>query len=101
MTPRFILRPRAERDIQSVFDWYESQQPALGDEFKVSLRERLETIREFPESAPILYRDIRRAVVSRFPYLIFYVVRTTRIAVLAVLHQSRDPKVWPRGTKSI
>jgi len=101
VTPRFILRPRAERDIQSVFDWYESQQPALGDEFKVSLRERLETIREVPESAQILYRDIRRAVVSRFPYLIFYVVRTTRIAVLAVLHQSRDPKVWPRGTKSI
>lgn len=101
MTRRFILRPRAERDIQSAFDWYEAQQPTLGDEFKVSLRERLETIREFPEAAPMLYRDIRRAVVSRFPYLIFYVVRPTRVAVLAVLHQSRDPKVWPRGTNSI
>jgi toxin ParE1/3/4 len=100
VTRRFILRPRAERDIQSIFDWYESQQPTLGDEFKVSLRERLETIREFPEAAPMLYRDIRRAVVSRFPYLIFYVVQPTRVAVLAVLHQSRDPKVWPRGTKS-
>jgi len=101
VTRRFILRPRAERDIQSVFDWYESQQPALGDEFKASLHERLGTIREFPESAPIIYRDVRRAVVSRFPYLIFFVVRPTRVAVLAVLHQSRDPNVWPRGTKSI
>ena len=101
MTRRFILRPRAERDIQSIFDWYETQQPTLGDEFLVSLRERLETIREFPESAPILYRDIRRAVVSRFPYLIFFIVRPTRVSVLAVLHQSRDPKVWPRGTNTI
>ena len=100
MTQRFILRPRAERDIQSIFDWYESQQPTLGDEFLISLRERLETIREFPESAPVLFRDVRRAVVSRFPYLIFYVVQPTRVAVLAVLHQSRDPKVWPRGTKT-
>lgn len=101
MTRRFILRPRAERDIQSIFDWYESQQPTLGDAFLVSLRERLETIREFLESGPVLFRDVRRAVVSRFPYLIFYVVRPTRVAVLAVLHQSRDPSVWPRGTKTI
>jgi plasmid stabilization system protein ParE len=100
VTRRFILRPRAERDIQSVFDWYESQQPTLGDEFKASLRERLLTIREFPESAPIIHRDVRRAVVSRFPYLIFFVVQPTRVAVLAILHQSRDPNVWPRETKS-
>jgi len=101
VTRRFIVSPRAERDIRSIFNWYESQRPTLGDEFLASVRERLETIREFPESAPVLFRDIRRAVVSRFPYLIFYVVRPTRVAVLAVLHQSRDPKIWPRGTKTI
>lgn len=100
MTRRFVLRSRSERDIQSVFDWYESQQPGLGDEFLASLRERLETICKFPESSPMLYRDVRRAVVSRFPYVVFYVVRPTRIAVLAVLHQSRNPEVWPRGTKT-
>jgi len=49
MTRRFVLRPRAERDIQSVFEWYESQRPGLGDEFLVSLRERLETVRSFPK----------------------------------------------------
>ncbi len=30
MTPQFILRPRAESDIQSAFEWYESQMPGLG-----------------------------------------------------------------------
>jgi len=99
MTRRFILRPRAERDIQSTFDWYESQRPGLGDEFLVSLRERLETIRGFPETFPVLYRDIRRAVVSRFPYVVFYVVQPTRVAVLAVLHQSRNPEIWPRRAR--
>jgi hypothetical protein len=39
---------------------------------------------------------VRRAVVSRFPYLIFYVARQTRIAVLAVLHHARNPAVWPK-----
>lgn len=96
MTRRFILRVRAERDIQSAFEWYESQRSGLGDEFLASLRERLETVRSFPEAFPVLYRDVRRAVVSRFPYVVFYVVQPTRVAVLAVVHQSRNPATWPR-----
>jgi len=64
MTRRFILRTRAEHD-------YESQRAGLGDEFLAALRQRLEAIRSFPELNPLLYRDIRRAVVSRFPYLFF------------------------------
>src|SRR5882672_914536 len=96
MTRRFILRPRAENDIQSVFEWYESQRPGLGDQFLAAVRERLDAVRSFPEANPIVYRGTRRAVVSRFPYLIFYVVRPTRIAVLAILHHARNPAVWPR-----
>ena len=96
MTRRFILRPRAERDIQSTFEWYESQRSGLGDEFLASLREKLETVRSFPEAFPVLYRNVRRAVVSRFPYVVFYLVQPTRVAVLAVVHQSRNPANWPR-----
>jgi hypothetical protein len=35
-------------------------------------------------------------VVSRFPYLVFYVIKPQRITVLAVLHHARNPAVWPR-----
>jgi len=96
MIDRFIIRPRAETDIQDAFDWYESEQPGLGEEFLTSLLDRLETIRSFPESCPIVYRDIRRGVVSRFPYLVFYIVGPSQVSVLAVLHQSRNPADWPR-----
>lgn len=96
MTRRFILRPRAENDIRSAFEWYESQRPNLGDEFLASVREKLEAVRSFPESNPIIYRDVRRAVISRFPYLIFYAVRPTQVSVLAVLHHARNPETWPR-----
>lgn len=96
MTRQFILRPRAEHDIQSAFEWYDSQRSGLGEEFLVALRERLEALRAHPEASPVLYRGIRRAVVSRFPYLIFYVARPERVAVLAVLHHARNPASWPR-----
>ena len=96
MTQRFILRLRAERDIHSAFEWYESQQRGLGEEFLVALRDRLEVVRDFPDSCPVVYRNVRRAVVSRFPYLVFYVAQPARVAVLAVLHHSRNPESWPR-----
>ena len=96
MTRRFIVRPRAERDIQSAYEWYESQRRGLGEEFLMAVHQKLAAIRDFPEAHPVLYRGIRRAVVSRFPYLIFYVVSSARVAVLAILHHARDPAVWPR-----
>ena len=59
MTRQFILRARAEQDIQSAFEWYESQRAGLGNEFLAALRERLEAVPTQPESSPILYRGIR------------------------------------------
>jgi plasmid stabilization system protein ParE len=96
MTLPVILRARAEHDIRRVFEWYESQQPGLGDEFLAHIRECLEAARELPEAAPLIHRNVRRAIVSKFPYLVFYLATSARLVVLAVLHSSRDPSNWPR-----
>jgi plasmid stabilization system protein ParE len=96
MTRQFILRARAEHDIRSALEWNESQRAGLGAEFLAALRERLEAVRSHPEANPVLYRGIRRAVLSRFPYLIFYIARPERVAVLAAFHHARNPAVWPR-----
>ena len=96
MTRTVILRLPAEQDIKTAYAWYESQQAGLGEEFLVSLRQKLESLQTHPESAAIIHKNIRRAVVPRFPYLVFYVVEQTRIIVLAVLHTSRNPAKWPK-----
>lgn len=59
MTRSIILRPQAERDIAAIFDWYESQQAGLGAQFLSHLREPLEAIAAHPESAPLIYKNIR------------------------------------------
>jgi plasmid stabilization system protein ParE len=74
MTYAVILRPRAEDDIRTAFQWYESQQSTLGEEFLAHLRRALERIRDFPESSPVVHRTVRRALITKFPYLVFYVV---------------------------
>jgi plasmid stabilization system protein ParE len=96
MTRPVILRPRAEDDIGAAFQWYESQRPTLGEDFLGRLRQTLEGIGRIPESSPLIYKSVRRVLVAKFPYVVFYVAQPTRVVVLAVLHTSRNPAVWPR-----
>ncbi len=50
------------------------------------------------EQAPLLYAEaipgVRRALLPRFPYGLFYAVRGNLIHVLAVLHDARNPRQW-------
>jgi len=95
MTRRVILRQRAQSDLRSAFHWYESQRQGLGEDFLAAVQQRLEGIGAFPDANRAVHRGIRRAIVSRFPYLIFYVPKVERIDVLAVLHHARNPGDWP------
>ena len=67
----------------------------LGEAFLAAVGERLESIAAFPNANPVIWREMRRAVVSRFPYLVFYIPKAERIDVLAVLHHARNPADWP------
>jgi toxin ParE1/3/4 len=74
--------------------WYEAQQVALGEEFLAALGLQFKRL----EQAPLLYQEvlprIRRAVVPKFPYLVFYTVEGDVIHVLSVWHQRANPKRW-------
>ncbi len=66
----------------------------LAGEFRKSIDSCLENIRSLPESHPIVHRDIRRALMKRFPYGLFYVREGDLITVLACFHAKRDPAIW-------
>lgn len=90
-----VVRSReAERDIEEGAFWYEQQRAGLGVEFVLELDvvlERVETVpRQFPEIEP----RVRRALLRRFPYAVYFVIDEEAVGVFAVLHQSRDPEIW-------
>ena len=59
-----------------------------------------DAIQEFPEMFARVHGEVRRAVVSRFPYAVFYRVEPKRVVVLAVLHMARDPELWPQPKRA-
>ena len=54
----------------------------------------LERIEANPEHCEVVYREIRHAILRRFPYGVFYRIRTAKISVFAVVHLKRDDVLW-------
>jgi len=88
------LTPAAEADVKGVFAWYGDRGPDLGDQFVQALDQCLDAIERNPLAFAIVHRDIRRALLRRFPYCVFYFVSGQEIVVLACVHGHRDPEVW-------
>ena len=91
---RIRLGAEAKRDVREARDWYADQKPGLDLEFRDELDRTLGRIRDFPESYPIVYKDVRRANLHRFPYGVFYHRRKGGLFVLAVASHARHPRRW-------
>jgi plasmid stabilization system protein ParE len=94
MTPRLLLEPEAEAEFLEAGRWYAERNAAIAAAFRVSVERTLEAVERAPQQFPIALRDIRKALVRHFPYVVYYVVLPDVISVIAIIHGRRNPRVW-------
>lgn len=87
-----IIRTDAETDIALGYEWYEEQQQGLGAAFAEEISSTIAAIQSQPLRFPRVSRTLRRALVRRFPYGVFFLVRSDAIVVVAVIHLARNPQ---------
>jgi len=85
------VRRAAELDVAEAQVWYETQRAGLGAELHSEISHVFTVITETPLIYPALYREVRRAIVHRFPYLIWYRVLGEEVTVLACTHARQNP----------
>ena len=73
MKPRFLVEAEAEAELDEAFNWYEGRAQGLGTEFTRAVRAAFALIARNPEQFPRVRGDVRRALVRRFPYAVYYV----------------------------
>ena len=97
MAFRLKFSKRVLHEIGEAQEWYESQSTGLGEEFIAAMELQLKRL----EQDPLLYAEVipsvRRALLPRFPYGLFYAVRGNLIHILAVVHDARNPSDWPKN----
>lgn len=90
-----ILHPQAETEIEDSADFYEGRQTGLGEEFRSEVEEALHRIAATPTMfSPYKGGPVRRILLPRFPFGVYFVERDQAIHVFAVANQRRRPDYW-------
>ena len=86
-----VLR-EAQLDLEEITEWYEEQRSGLGETFFIRYEYTVSLLAHNPHLFPEHLLFVRRALVSRVPYAIYYAVAepNKRVEIIAVLHQKRD-----------
>ena len=90
-----VFRPQAEDEVLEVRQWYESRRHGLGQDFGQALDVVVTRIAERPLAFPRVHNETRRAVLSRFPYAVYFRVAEEAVVVLAI-HGRQHPSRWRR-----
>ncbi len=89
-----VFRPQADAEALEARRWYEQRRPALGEDFAAAVSEAIARIVENPLAFPRVRGEIRRAILRRFPYGVYFRISPDEIVVLAVMHGRRHPRRW-------
>jgi len=100
VTRQLHIREEAELDVIYAVAWYEEQRPGLGVDFLIELDAVMQRMIQAPVQFPQIKAGVRRALLRRFPYSVYFLASDEIIDVIAVLHQHRDPRTWEQRTKS-
>ena len=88
---KVTFRRIAAAELREAVAWYQLRQTGLGLDLRDEVDRVIQGIVEHPDRWAIYHKEIRRAVVRRFPYLLYYDIRLGEIRVFRIVHTSRDP----------
>jgi plasmid stabilization system protein ParE len=92
----FTLRVRdeAEEDLLQGCEWYAIRRSGMGDRLLDAIDLLLQRIAAHPEQWAEGFRGIRRAIIPRFPYVIYFLVEGSLVEVIAISHGKLHPRTW-------
>jgi plasmid stabilization system protein ParE len=97
MRHRFVEEALAE--FIAAGRYYNRQVPGLGDAFVDEVETGIGVILNGPGVWRVLEDDVRRYLIKRFPYGIYYTIEADVVVIWAVKHLHRDPDYWQQRRK--
>ena len=99
------LLPEAEAELTTAARWYQQRGAGLGERFLGEAVDGFFAIerhpRRFARARFRTSREVRRQLLSHFPYAIVYEVRESECVVVAIAHSARRPGYWSKRLNDI
>ncbi len=88
------FHPQAELELIEEAAYYELQVPGLGERFEAEVRHATDLLLEHPEIGHAADPYLRKFVLNRFPFTLYYSIAADVLRIEVVAHQSRGPGYW-------
>ena len=91
----YLFHPAAEAEHLESVAFYESKQAGLGAAYLAEFENVMSRVCGGPQRYPIEREpDIRRILMTRFPFTVLYREKDGVVQILAVAHHRRRPQYW-------
>ena len=89
MNYHVILSPDATEDFRAVIRWYFEIQPQLSLRFDAEIAAVLRRLGQNPYKFPVSYKSLRKALLKRFQYTVYFTLIAKGVFVMTIIHQRR------------
>jgi toxin ParE1/3/4 len=91
---RYRLDPAARDEYREAAEHYLRESPRIAGAFVEQVEAAIALIRENPATWRMMEHEVRRCLVRRFPFGIYYTVEQNEIVIWAIMHLHRRPDYW-------
>jgi toxin ParE1/3/4 len=89
---RVEYHPAVEAELMEIRRYYEERSPGLGTQFVDEFERQVLLLAAAPERWMVIKADVRRCLMRRFPYIIYFRRFDTDLLMITVVkHQRRHP----------
>lgn len=91
---RVAFHPLARAELREEIRFYADRSRGLASGLRGEVQSVLDLLAEVPLAGQKQRTGVRGIPIRRFPFTVFYRAEATRVYVLAVAHQRREPGYW-------
>ena len=96
-----IIKPIVFLDLDEAINWYEHEQKGLAARFYKSFETAIERIKKNPDAFANVTPEVKRILLKKFPYKVFYSISENTIFILGVSHSKRSNAYIRKRLKSM
>ena len=91
---RWKFHPEASEEYLAYCRYYTAIGGKLGEAFTQSIEIAIDQIVAHPKAWREIEEDVRRHLLARFPFGIYYTIEADFILIVAIMHMKRRPGYW-------
>jgi toxin ParE1/3/4 len=99
MAFNLVVKPIVYTDLDDAIVWYENKVKGLGKRFLFQVEKAKQQIQSNPHHYSIFHKNIRRVLVDKFPYKIYYLISEETVLILGISHAKRSKAFINRRLK--